>query len=472
MKNLFLSIVVLLTCALCMISCKKEIDQENNSLTNLVSDARRYFEVLEYESFKGFDSIISANQITLPRKHIYHWPKWENAEVQQFSNVEAIVVPIGYSKSFLLSSNLAKNKSYSINEIRKLFIYKVKNGDFKVEAVTYLPDSVCLQNKNSKFSGYILIEDWKGNFVTSYLVLPDGAIKKGMDRSVDIHNDLQITTFQSPTTICIYAEGYNYSAGDPEGVYWSELIRCETFFPATTVSSKLLEMPDYTRGGASSSGGGGNVNSVYNSFMIYSPDFPINDAQTYLNCFTNSPGDGYHYQISLCVSQPEPGSRTPWSGQNPFGDDKNPVYVGHTYLIITQITPTRTTVRNIGFYPANGATPYSPSDRGVFNNDQYRGYDIKLTITMTSSQFFSVLDFIKENFGSFQYNLNTNNCSTFAINALNRAGFSMPATRGVWHNGEGYNPGDLGEDIRSMSLPANMTRTTVYGSHPNQGICQ
>ena len=71
------------------------------------------------------------------------------------------------------------------------------------------------------------------------------------------------------------------------------------------------------------------------------------------------------------------------------------------------------------------------------------------------------------------YNLNSNNCTTFALDAMDAGGVSIPSTVGTWaFNGQGLDPGDLGEDIRGMQLGSNMTRSTVGSGHPNVGTCQ
>lgn len=455
----------LLLGTLCFTSCKKQHAEEDNALSNLICEAKIHFETNENQSLLGSWAEVKANQQRLPRRYVSHWPRWEDAVAKPLFKGGVVIVPIEYSNPFLLTSSLSRSYSYSINTTRKLFIYKDEKGDFQTQAVTYMPDSAFLKGDKYKFSGLIVIEDWNGKLINLYLVEPNGLIKKGISNSEKLSKDSQARLQESATTICIYAEGYNYSADDPEGVYWTELIRCETFYPSSPETGTSPGGSGY----AASGGGGGSFYPTYNTFSVYSPDNPIGDAKDYLKCFINAPGNDHHYQIALCVSQPEPGVRTAWETKNPFD---NAVYVGHTYLIMTEVTPTRTVVRNVGFYPLNGAKPYSPSDIGALNNDQLRSYDIKLTINMTSSQFFNVLDYIKQsaNIG-LQYNLNTNNCTTFAIRALNSAGFNIPATTGTWHNGQGLNPGDLGEDIREMTLTSNMTRTTIYGTHPNKGSC-
>jgi hypothetical protein len=70
------------------------------------------------------------------------------------------------------------------------------------------------------------------------------------------------------------------------------------------------------------------------------------------------------------------------------------------------------------------------------------------------------------------YDLNTNNCTSFAIHALQAGNINVPATVGSWADGGfGYDPGDLGEDIRTMALGSSMTRNTTYNDHPNKYNC-
>jgi len=196
----------------------------------------------------------------------------------------------------------------------------------------------------------------------------------------------------------------------------------------------------------------------------------IRDIKDYLKCFDNNPSSDHIYELMVCVEQPEPGTRKPWG----IGDQGsgNPVDVGHTFLVATQKTPNKTIVRNVGFYPSSMVWPYGPTAQGMLNNDSYHDFNIALIITTTSHQFTQVLSYLlKGNNPGYKYNLNNNNCSTFVLNALLEGNILLPRTVGHWKNGAGYNPGDLGEDIRNLDLLPNMKRITSYQSHPNQGSC-
>jgi hypothetical protein len=96
-----------------------------------------------------------------------------------------------------------------------------------------------------------------------------------------------------------------------------------------------------------------------------------------------------------------------------------------------------------------------------------------LTITVDNGQFFNILNYISQgNNAGFLYDLNTNNCTSFVLHALDAGNVVLPATTGTWpYGGFGYDPGDLGEDIRNMSLSPNMTRNTSYNYHPNKYTC-
>lgn len=150
------------------------------------------------------------------------------------------------------------------------------------------------------------------------------------------------------------------------------------------------------------------------------------------------------------------------------------INTGHTFLILTENDQGNIISRNVGFYPSGIVVPTTTGafSQGVLGDDESHIYNISLTVTVTSAQFFNILNFISlGNNPGFYYNLNTNNCSTFAINAMGAGEVSLPSTRGSWPGGSGNDPGDLGQDILGMSLSPNMTRNTVEKLHPNVGSC-
>jgi hypothetical protein len=210
---------------------------------------------------------------------------------------------------------------------------------------------------------------------------------------------------------------------------------------------------------------------------IAPPTNAIANVQEYIKCFSNYGGSDHSYQVAIYVDQPDPGTREAWN-VSPIGAagssaGTNPVDVGHVFLVLTENFGNYNIVRNVGFYPKSNVFPWSSTAQGQLNNDDGHGYNISLTIAVDNGQFFNILNYISQgNNAGYMYDLNTNNCTSFAIHALAAGSVSVPATVGSWPDGGfGYNPGDLGEDIRNMPLTSNMTRNTSYNDHPNKYTC-
>jgi hypothetical protein len=148
------------------------------------------------------------------------------------------------------------------------------------------------------------------------------------------------------------------------------------------------------------------------------------------------------------------------------------VNVGHTFLIFTENIGGSTITRNVGFYPATNVSPFTTSvAQGALNNDESHGYNISASFTVNNTMFFNMLAFVSQgNTSGYNYNLSTNNCTSFAINALAAGHIYLPSTIGYWYDGVGNDPGDLGEDIRNSNAPG-IIKSTVFSSHPNVGTC-
>ena len=251
----------------------------------------------------------------------------------------------------------------------------------------------------------------------------------------------------------------NYSPVTLYSIYWLS--------PTPSFTYSYTPLPQ-------SSGSRGSNNSY--SLNLFSGHSTIGDIKDYFKCFTNVAGRTHKYKVTICVDQSIPGKRSAWdltsNGVHNSSSGANPVNVGHTFLILSEESPNGTITRNVGFYPQSSVTPYSPTDKGELNNNEQHTYNISLTIEVDGSQFFNILYFISEVKNSNQnYDLNNYNCTSFGIRALMAGNVYLRSTIGSWPGGSGNNPGDLGEDIRSMTLKPNMTRSTVQHSHPNEGNC-
>jgi len=273
---------------------------------------------------------------------------------------------------------------------------------------------------------------------------------------------------------CTYIYGYNYAAGSPnDGESWVEFQGCSTMY-----------VPDNGSGGGGGSSysgvgvlGGGGMPTSTGMVIKTPPDHPITNLLDYLKCFTNVGGSDHTYKVTIYVDQPVPGSRTPWKTQDggPVGSSaaKNLVDVGHTFLTFTEQYGTTTITRNVGLYPSSAVTPNSPASPGQLNDDENHQYNISATFTVTNADFFIMLYYLQRAADpNFYYNLNAENCTSFALQTLAQAGIFLPNTIGTWWRGSGCNPGDLGEDLRQMTPLPNMTKSTSSGFHFNVGNCQ
>jgi hypothetical protein len=184
----------------------------------------------------------------------------------------------------------------------------------------------------------------------------------------------------------------------------------------------------------------------------------IADIIEYLECFNRSSPA----QLTIYVDEPVPGS-----GQSHDKSD-----VGHVFISITQQVNSQMITRTFGFYPSGWVTPLNPSSGGDIVNDSGHEYNVQLTLTLNPTQLTDLLNNAISNNNS-DYNLNTFNCTNFAVNACSSGGLNLPRTIGVWPGGRGLNPGNLGKDIMNMTLPTNyVSRSNGGGVAPsNTGNC-
>ena len=88
-------------------------------------------------------------------------------------------------------------------------------------------------------------------------------------------------------------------------------------------------------------------------------------------------------------------------------------------------------------------------------------FDVSASVNISSSQLTNLYNGILSSHAS--YNLNTFNCTDFGIKMGNLLSMGIPDTNGTWPGGGGSNPGNLGQDIRNMSLKNGVTRNSTGG---------
>lgn len=127
------------------------------------------------------------------------------------------------------------------------------------------------------------------------------------------------------------------------------------------------------------------------------------------------------------------------------------VDVGHTFIELTD-TDTGEKISR-GFYPSTGVNPL----RGIIQvpgtviNDGGHKFDVKKEYILTPTQYDNAKRLItKDALNPPQYNLNTFNCTDWTEKISSAAGQTIPDTRGKWPGGQGSNPGQLGEILRTL----------------------
>ena len=450
-SQLTISLVLLL------LACKKT-QTKNDSTTDFISQAHAFFDKTIAVSGKAPNaSNYRANQ---PKSLL-----WDQATLVHLSGGDVISVPISYRNDLFVSSKAAPNQAYRLSDITALVITCDTSNIFHAAVVTFVPDT---SSRQGAPAGLYLVEDFEGNSIYGPIHMGPQGDHSSVNTS-SASNAKEEDYVQS-IQVCNEIDGYNYSPDDPNGgVAWSET-SCTTYGFAAQDPAAGLPIP--------------GLRSLPISrylpplaVIVPPPSSPINSIADYFKCFTQI-DDAYHqYSVTLAVEQPVTGSRQPWSwtetGLGASSSGGNPFFVGHTYLIFLENSGGLVTTRNVGFYPSGFVAPGLPTAQGALGDDENTGYDVSLTVAVTSQQFFQMLNYTMQgNNVGYDYNLNSNNCTTFALDALDAGGVAIPATVGTWPGGgQGLDPGDLGEDIRGMQLSGNMTRSTVDNSHPNAGNC-
>jgi hypothetical protein len=464
---LFLSFLALF----CVVACKKNLSNSPSLSADsiLIENAKVYFQTTTQQS-------ALAAKTGNPRLDAVKAPYWPSAYCGNLSKGPAVIVPVFYQKDLVVTTSFNPTQTFPLNQLAKLVIYKDSSG-YQMQLVTSFPDTAANGINSGTFSGIIFAETWQGQPINTYKV-SGGQVLRRQALSAAQNNAPEhlIPDAKTPAYIvetCYTISGYNYATSDPEGGYaWTESAGCDIEYKSDGGNGGGFSGGDYGK-----IGGGAGVKITAPNIIIPIGNNIIANITDYLKCFSNYGGSDHTYQVTICVNQPVPGTRAPWTltagGPSGSTDAGNPIDVGHTFLVFAEIFSDHSIVRNVGFYPATKIFPSSPSAQGQLNNDADHTYNISLTMTVDNGQFFNMLNFIEQgNNSGYLYNLSANNCTSFDLHALDAGGIILPSTVGTWPlGGFGNDPGDLGEDIRNMPLSSNMTRNTVYNAHPNLYTC-
>jgi hypothetical protein len=215
-----------------------------------------------------------------------------------------------------------------------------------------------------------------------------------------------------------------------------------------------------------------NLSDQYflNNYVIAGPERPINIAQR-LNCFGTIPDDPkYKYSVTLYVDQPVNGTRE-IANFDPSSSYRRP---GHTYIGFERYdSSTGQVVRLVaGFYvQTEWIAATGVSTESAWGDDGNTRYDVSLKIDLSASNFKDVIYNIK-NLGNPKYNLVDNNCTTFACKVISPY-ISLPNGKGyIGPLGQGYNPADLGQDLReNAAMYGNKVTVADNSISPSSTNC-
>jgi hypothetical protein len=447
-------------------ACKKSPASfnETNGDQALIQSAKAYFQ----SNLQGLNLLPSGNK----RQTAARSPYWEAAYCINSSKGRTVVVPVFYQKNLVVKADFLPSRLLSLNYVTSLLIYK-DSSSYHSELASVFPDSLDKRSQNGQFSGLIFTETWQGRPIKKYKISQGLTLTGSNDPpATSAAPGNKVVTGNKETDLilanCGTISGFNYSEDDLDATYaWTEPAGCTYEYladpegPGPGPGALLHLRPPISLA----------------TITINPPNNIIGNIIDYFKCFTNYGGTDHTYQVMICVDQPLSGSRTPWaptiSGAAGSSFGSNPVDVGHTYLVLSENFSGYSIVRNVGFYPQTNVYPWTTSAQGQLNDDDGHSYNISLTVTVDNGQFFNILNYISQgNNAGYLYDLNTNNCTSFALHALDAGNVVLPSTVGNWPDGGfGNDPGDLGEDIRNLSLSSNMTRSTSYNDHPNQYTC-
>jgi hypothetical protein len=167
------------------------------------------------------------------------------------------------------------------------------------------------------------------------------------------------------------------------------------------------------------------------------------------------------YALLVHIQQPKSGKRKIFAGLN---------IVGHTFITLIKYNRDSTYVaRTFGFYPKKdhilSATPIFPSSGPLFKNDEQHDWDEVVGKFISEKKFQRILQLVKQ-YESRRYDLNTNNCTDFGLNAADIGGIKISETFGKWPFGRGNNPASAGMSVLDGKVtntdPENPGKLFIY----------
>lgn len=226
--------------------CREDDENVMNPDESMIRDARVFFENM-ITAYPTPEINPKNSRAKLPKRVI-----WKDAYIDELSIGKAVVVPVHYEDPYYLKSNIGEDKRYSLNALTRLLIYKDASQVYHAELITMFPDSNYEIGGNNPFTGVIYVEDWFGNALSKYKYDENRGVRRLREAAkTSISSERSMLVIE----VCYEIQGWNYSADDPDGYYWTEFLGCEYYY--------LDDGHDYGGGpsggdyGGSGGGGGG-----------------------------------------------------------------------------------------------------------------------------------------------------------------------------------------------------------------------
>lgn len=438
-------ILLLITFTICLSSCEKDLYDgmtENQHYGELNITQKSFDELISTEKFSNAYSKINKSKSKGTISKTVMEAQYDFTITNPIANVIDLNSKTSYTFEITRNNSVSSNDSFenllinvdSINQVKAYIVRYFINKDY---------DS---SKRNSPFKGVKYIP-----------IVYNANIKSKVTECLSITYSLcSGDPYDCGGSICGFGEvivcsGSGGSAGGGfDGTAPSVWEGGDRSNGVGTIT-----FPVY-RGGGGGGGGAGGASEA--QIVIAGPANVITNLKDYLKCFNLALGATF----TIYVDQPTANSSDSWAGTI-----KNPD-PGHTFIAIQQGDIRRV----FGYYPRTEVNPItSPSDPSAFGNDQGHTFDVAVKIPINASQLQTIIN-NSVNSSTSTYNLNSYNCTDFAIKMANLAGLNLPDSYGTWPGGGGSNPGQLGQNIRGMALPANAVRqTTSTNSAPNSGQC-
>ncbi|MFH7012711.1 hypothetical protein ACHRV5_12630 [Flavobacterium sp. FlaQc-52] len=410
--------IILFTLALALTNCQQEenaVEQSQSSIQTVSINEAKAFLLTSQNNPVGK---LSRNQIA--------GLDLEKITQEKLSNTDQLLTVIPFKRTN--AERFDRILLLKVNNVIKSVVYKIHSDGSQI---------------TTPFSGKALIYDLEGNFITGF------GVKNGISLVKYIKKNSNSTT--------------NKATSDEDGGTLSEVIVFNRY-----KKNHYFEIADFGWGDNLSGGnGGGEVTWEQDpgagdsgaielaNVVIIGPAKVITNIKEYLKCFDLSKGA----ELVIYVDQPIANSPDAYT----MGGD-----VGHTFVAIQQGNIRRV----VGYWPATSVDPItSPTDTKAFGNDENHYFDVSISTGINASQLANIINYAT-NTAPSTYNLNSYNCTDFGIAVGKLGGLNLNDSYGTWPGGGGSNPGQLGQNIRSMSTPANGTKQTAgANSASNKGTC-